>query len=110
MWAIKFISRASEKIAARLSDVAEKVRSVMNSINQDERADRVCEFNRRPIIIYCSERVTAGSECDNLCFLRHQSLEVVPIKLAGLRIHLRDLKLNPAFNRQCLPRSDVGVM
>ena len=39
VWAIEFISGAGKKIAIDLSDVAKKIRRVMNRINQRKCAD-----------------------------------------------------------------------
>ena len=82
----------------------------MHGIDERQGANRVRQLNRATKIVDRTERVAAGSEGHDLRLLRNQSLEIVPNKLAGLRIHLREIQRYTALFDQCLPGRDVSVM
>ena len=68
------------------------------------------KFNRAAVIVHRAQRVAARAERHDFRPLCNQSLDVAPVELPGLGIHLCDIQPNPAFNLQRLPRGNVRVM
>src|SRR6266550_5588937 len=68
------------------------------------------ELNRATIVTHRPQRIASGAERHDLSLLTNQSLEIVPIKLAAFRIHLRDIQSYPTLNHQRLPGRNVSVM
>jgi hypothetical protein len=70
----------------------------------------MCQFDRATIIIHCAQRITPGAKGDHFGSPVNQSLEVVPIELTALGIHLRDVQGDSTFFNQSLPGRHVGMM
>src|SRR5689334_7254973 len=68
------------------------------------------QFNCVTESIYRAERVTSRAKRDDLCLVRDQPLEVAPIELPSLSIHLRDVECDTSLDYQSLPRRDVRMM
>ena len=61
-------------------------------------------------IVDRTKRVAASTEGHYFRLLRNQSRKIVPVQLAGFRIHLRKLQGYTALFDQGLPGRDVSVM
>src|ERR1044072_5415343 len=85
---VEFVSRAGQKITIRRFHIAEEIRSVVHGINQLQLTNDMCNLDGASILINSPQRITAGAERYQLRFLCHQPLEIVPIELSSLGIHL----------------------
>ena len=89
MWAVELVSGTGEKVAVHFFYVAQNIRCIMHGIDERQR-NRMRQLNCAAKIVDRTERVAAGTEGHYFRLLRNQSLEIVPIQLAGFGIHLRD--------------------
>src|SRR2546428_14159370 len=82
----------------------------MHGIDERERPYRVRQLDRATKIVDRAKCIAAGAEGHYFRLLRNQPLEIVPIELAGFRIHLREIQGYTALFEQCLPGRDISVM
>src|SRR6266496_1543646 len=68
------------------------------------------ELNGATIIVHCAQRVTPGAKSYYLRFPVNQLLEIIPVDLAGLGIHLCYFQDQTPFCYQRLPGSNVRMM
>ena len=82
----------------------------MHGIDERERPYRMRQLDGATKIVDRTKRVAASTEGHYFRLLRNQSRKIVPVQLAGFRIHLRKLQGYTALFDQCLPGRDVSVM
>src|SRR5437868_2369816 len=86
------------------------MRSVMNSVDENFRADRMRHFPGAFYIVDRAKGVRRRSDRNQFSSARYLSRKILPIQFTRFRDHFRHARGHAAFFFQSSPRCDIGMM
>ena len=110
MRAVELVGGAREEVGAERGDVDERVRGVVDGVDEHERAGGVGELGRAAHVVDRPERVRRGADREELRPRSERRGEVLHVELAGLGVEAHGPDLEAALARDAAPGIDVGVV
>ena len=107
---VELVRRAHQQIAADRADVHQRVRRVVDRVDEAERAGVVREPGGGGHVGDRAEGIRRGADRQELRPRREGAFERVPLQLAGRGVHRHRADRQAAIPRDGAPRIDVAVM
>ena len=106
----EFVTRADQVIAVPGLDIDTSVRCIVNSIDEELRADLVCPLCDGGDIGQGADGIGCGGEGDEFCFFRQERLKGVEIEGRDFWVNIDDFYYRPSVSCGEDPGGEVRVV